>query len=148
MSHRSQRAWAVIVIAAILAGGVAGYLPPGPLSARVFHVVLGALGGLILSILCRLAAEWLWHLDFHRVAHWAWMAGQAWLVGFCTWRAATTPDDMPIIFRVPLAFVLSAFFALALTVAWVLVYQLFRYRLPALIRRGVQKIHGRHALRG
>lgn len=78
-----------------------------------------------------------------------WMAGQAWLVGLITWKAVIDPDPgMPRAFFVPAMFVTGMAIALALTVAWVLVFQLFRYRLPALVRRVVEQVKGRHPLRG
>lgn len=80
-------------------------------------------------------------------SHATWVAFQAWFVGVVVSDAATRQDPVPWFIRVPLAFVLGCLGCLALTVAWVLIYELFRYTLPRLIGRGLQKVRGRHSAR-
>ena len=78
-----------------------------------------------------------------------WIAFQTASTGVGLWAGLTAPTPgMPRPFFLIMETGLGFFFGLAITVAWVLVFQLFRYRLPALVRRGVEQVKGRHALRG
>lgn len=84
----------------------------------------------------------------NRVLRVLWMIAQAALVMDLTWNAATRPDpDMPRVILVPFTFVLACFGCLALTVAWVLLYEALRFGLPSLVRRSSQKIHRSLTLR-
>ena len=82
-----------------------------------------------------------------RRARLLWMALQTACVGVWIWAALTDPrPPYPMPIYVPLMAAMGFFIGLTLTVAWVLLFELFRYRLPALARRGVQQIQRRHTL--
>lgn len=83
----------------------------------------------------------------NRVARVFWMIVQAGCAVAFGWAGYTMPTvDLPRLILVPLSIAMGFFFGLALTVLWTLLYELFCFTLPALIRSGAQKIHRRHSL--
>lgn len=83
-----------------------------------------------------------------RPTRWAWMAFQAICTCVGLWAGLTSPSlDMArplfVIFETVMGFAIG----LTITVAWVLPFELFRYGLPSLVRRSVQKVRGGHTLR-
>ena len=80
----------------------------------------------------------------NRVSRVLWMVFQTACTLAGTWAGATMPSpDMSRPAFIVTETVIGFFLGITLTVVWAMLFELFRYTIPGLVRRGAQKVHRR-----
>ena len=139
-----------MTIAMVILGAAFGYDIARPGAPLWFSALLGAVCGFIAAVFVRASVVeivpplWRRRSSLVRLS---WIVWQAILVAFCAWRGAVAPNPgIPRFLLVPALALFGIALALILTLLWVLIYELFRFTLPTLVRRGAEKVHRRHSL--